>query len=57
MKGGKAGQGRKPTVKRAADPAASRGPKRGAPKKDWGAVPNEREKPSGLPGKRRQGPK
>ncbi len=41
MKGGKGGTGRKKT---AAKPAAKpkhphEGPKRGAPKKDWGAAP------------------
>jgi hypothetical protein len=41
MKGGKGGTGRKKTVAKSAPKPkhAHDGPKRGAPKKDWGAAP------------------
>ena len=53
MKGGKGGQGRKrapaakPTAVEKAWEKSRQGPKRGAPKRDWGAV--EREVPRKPP--------
>ncbi|MBP6773349.1 MAG: hypothetical protein KA154_10150 [Gemmatimonadaceae bacterium] len=47
MKGGKGGQGRKRSTPRVADkgkPATL--VKKGSPKRDWGAIPNESDGPS-----------
>jgi hypothetical protein len=42
MKGGKGGVGRKHGARPATKPKEPHsGPKRGVPKKDWGAVPND----------------
>lgn len=44
MKGGKAGKGRKnPTGKTPAPSAPDRSAARGAPKRDWGAIPTDRD--------------
>ncbi len=53
MKGGKGGTGRKQTTARPAQKQKNvhDGPKRGAPKKDWGAV----ERDPGAPRKGRPG--
>ncbi len=46
MKGGKAGKGRKnPTGKTSAPSAPDRSAARGAPKRDWGAIPTDHDIP------------